>query len=182
MGNTAFEDKQRETLEGVINGLTGRLKRLAPHPSRPGYRGPLFIANHPSFKPVAEYDGMLGSMMLESLIGSAFAQAASDTFGDWCENIDATAALECYSTYITDIEDRTCEAAAHGQGTLARLSGKSIAGAFNLRSHLDEAMQAFLDDLPERLEIERDLAWCARRLGAPGVPQPAAAPLFKYAA
>lgn len=164
--NTNNHGKLRE-LSGVIAGLVGQLQELAPHPSRPNYRGPLFLQNHSACKPASEHDGMLGSMIIESMIGGAFAQAASDAFGESvgeiCNDFDATSALECYSEYITDIENKRQEIAAHGQGSLARLSGKSISGAFNLRGSISSGMQAFLDDLPKRMKIEQTLGYyCAQ--------------------
>ncbi|MCB1784229.1 MAG: hypothetical protein KDI13_09560 [Alphaproteobacteria bacterium] len=189
--NYSYTDKRQtfvgQEVRGIIAGLMGQLAKLAPHPSQPGYHGPLFINHHSAFKAADAQDGMLGSMLIESMIGGAFSAAASqavserlgeqagDLTGSLCQSVDLSNALECYSEYITDIEndDEHRHKAAHGQGTLARLSGKPISGAFNLRSSMTEGMQAFLNDLPERMQIEGDLAYYARQLDHMAMPAPA---------
>ena len=145
-------------------GLMQELKTLAPHPDRPGYHGPLFINSNPNFKVANDHDGMLGSMLLESLLGTAISEAFSENISDWAENIDVANIMEAYSEYITDIEGSTQKVAAHGQGTMARMSGKSISGGFNLRSTLSDGMQAFFEDLPKRMTIERNMAYYAKQL------------------
>ncbi len=171
--------KQRDHIQSIITGLMHDIKQLAPHPDKPGYRGPLFIKSSPNARIASEHDGMLGTMMMEAMIGGAFSQAVSNTFGDWTQEIDLANTLECYSEYITDIEDKKSNdqdeqhIREHGQGTLARLSEKKIANSFNMRSSIDEAMQSFLDDLPKRLEKEKNLAYYLRQLEMMDAPAPA---------
>ncbi|MDH5722335.1 MAG: hypothetical protein OEY94_03315 [Alphaproteobacteria bacterium] len=158
----AYAEEQQKVALVTISGLMSELQKLAPHPDRPQYQGPLFLMNNAAFKQAGEHDGMLGMMIMEAMIGSAFAEAASESFGEWIGQFDAAAALECYSTYITDVEGAAQRNAAHGQGTLARMSGTSISNSFNMRVTLDEGMQAFLDDLPERMKIEQTMAYYLR--------------------
>ena len=164
MSYTANQNSQRQAIMGTIMGLMQNLQKLAPHPDQPQNNGPLFIKSNPNFKAANDHDGMLGSMILESVLGTAFMDAVSETVGDWAQNIDVNNAIECYSEYITDIEGSAQQKAAHGQGTLARLSGKSISSSFNMRGTISPAMQNFMDDMPKRMKTERDLAYCASQL------------------
>ncbi len=166
---------KRQAIISTITGLMQDLQKLSPHPDQPQNRGPLFIKNNPNFKVANDHDGMIGSLVMESLLGTAFAEAISETFGSWAQDFDFNNAMECYSEYITDIEGNTQKVAAHGQGTLARLSGKSIASSFNMRSNISEAMQNFLEDMPKRIKIERDLAYYAKQLEMLDAPE------YKYA-
>lgn len=181
MNAKAYNISQKQMLTGKITALVQHLQQLAPHPDNSGYRGPLFIKSNPNARIAAEYDGMLGSMMLESIIAGAFTDAMSDTFGDWTQNIDMATVMECYSQYITDVAGKNDEPSeehkrAHGQGTLARLSGKKIANSFNLRGSISTGMQAFLDDLPARLKIEKELTYYLRQLEMLDAPAPVYAP------
>jgi len=161
-------DNQKQALIGTIMGLMKELQTLAPHPDTPSYKGPLFINANPNFKVANDHDGMLGSMILESLLGGAISEAISEgmpeDYADLAQNIDVTAMMDCYSEYISDIEGSREEKAAHGQGTMARMSGKSISGGFNMRSTISEGMQNFMDDLPKRMTIERNMANYAKQL------------------
>lgn len=164
MSYTVNQSKQRQAIIGTIMGLMQNLQQLAPHPDQPQNNGPLFIKSNPNFKAANDHDGMLGSMILESVLGTAFMDAVSETFGGWAQDFDAMSALECYSEYITDVEGHAQKVAAHGQGTLARLSGKSISSSFNMRGSMSGGMQKFMDDMPKRMKIERDLSYYAKQL------------------
>lgn len=184
MRAVSYQDKQEQTIQGVMIGLLQDLQKLAPHPDSPQNRGPLFINSNPNFKLADKNDGMLGTMMMEALLGTAFSDALSDSLGSWTQEVDVSNTMECYSEYLTDIEGKVRSIAAHGQGTLARLSGKSIAGSFNLRSTISEGLQAFYEDLPKRLEIERALAYYAKQLAQVQNPaqKPDYAPMPRIAA
>lgn len=161
------QDHQRHAILGAVTKLMNELQTLAPHPDRADYNGPLFINNNPYLKAANDHDGMLGSMMMETLLGAAFSEAASEALGSWAQGVegfDATQAMECYSEYLTDIEKSTQKAAAHGQGTMARMAGKSIASAFNTRSQISPALQAFYDDMPRRMSVEKSLNYHAKQL------------------
>ena len=164
MSNTVNQDSQRNAIIGNITALMKQLHKLAPHPDQPLNKGPLFIKSNPYFKVANDHEGMLGGMIMEGILGTAFSEAVSDSFGSWTQDFDANAVMELYSTYITEIEEDDEKIAAHGQGTLARLSEKPISKNFNLRSRINQAMQAFMDDMPKRLRTERDLAFYAKKL------------------
>ncbi|MGN7438019.1 MAG: hypothetical protein ACTHOO_05175 [Alcanivorax sp.] len=189
--NYAYDTtNQKQAIIGTIMGLMSELKNLAPHPDRPNYHGPLFLNANPNFKTASDNDGMLGSMLLESMMGTAVTEALSETLSEdmsaWAESIDVSNIMDLYSEYITDIERNTQKAAAHGQGTMARMSGTSISGGFNLRSNITEGMQAFFDDLPKRMTIERNMAYYAKQLdnlnAAPQYQHQYAAPRPRFAA
>lgn len=148
------QDGQKQEIVRALASLMNDLQGLAPHPDMPDHKGPLFIKSNHNLQAANDHDGMFGSLLLESFLGTAFADAISESFGSWTQDFDAMAALECYSAYITDVENSAQKASAHGQGTLARLSGQSISKAFNLRSSITEGMQAFMNDMPKRMKIE----------------------------
>ncbi|MCK5375206.1 MAG: hypothetical protein KAJ40_07970 [Alphaproteobacteria bacterium] len=168
------QQSQKQALIGNIMGLMKELQNLAPHPDCPGYKGPLFIQSNPNFKLSDERDGMLGSMIMEGMIGAAFSEAVSGMIEDATQQsfdlpagVDFSNLADLYSEYITDVtasKERNEYIAAHGQGTLARMSGKSISKGFNLRASISENMQSFLDDLPKRMLIERNMAYYAKQL------------------
>ena len=83
------QNGQTGNLEGIIMGLMKELAKLAPHPNRPDYTGPLFISGTSEFKPPAEYEGMMGSFLMESTLQSEFTSAATNV-------------AETVSNYITD--------------------------------------------------------------------------------
>ena len=155
---------QKQAIIGHVTGLMKELQQLAPHPDKPNHNGPLFINSNPNFKVANDHDGMVGTMILESLLGPALSEAVSDLSDGWTQGFDASAALECYSEYITDIEQSAQKTAAHGQGTMARMAGKSIANSFNMRSNISEELQAFYDDMPKRMNIESQLAQYVKQL------------------
>ncbi len=173
------QDSQKQALIGTIAGLVKELGQLAPHPDSASYRGPLFIKGNSHFKAVDDRDGMLGSIILEGVLGAAFSQAVTDMAESAAQglgydaefeipNIDITALMDCYDEYITNIQsDKEKEQIAkHGQGTMARMSGKSISSGFNMRATISESMQAFYDDLPKRMMIEKNMAYYAQQLDA----------------
>lgn len=185
MNTYNYQDTQIKATLGVIAGLMQQLQTLAPHPETPDYKGPLFIGNNPAFKAANDQDSTLGMMMLEALVGTAFVDAIGESFGESAgaiaASVDVTKILECYSEYICDVEGQALKNAAHGQGTMARMSGVSISKGFNMRSQTSPQMQAFYEDLPRRMEIERGLSMALTKLNQLAAPAPAyvaAAPRF----
>lgn len=157
---------EQKNIEAMMMDVMKQLQKLAPHPDRPEYRGPLFVSLDSSHTPAAEYDGMLGSLMLESVLGAAFSQAVSDNFGSWAGQIDWSNTADCASQYWQE---------RHANSNYTLGSRKVIAGDFNrsaLRKHM---MQAYLHDLPRRMGLERFLAAYQRKLFALRKQAPAAA-------
>ena len=161
MGNkTALKAEFKlKTIEGRIKGLAKQLFQLAPHPENPDHSGPLFISLHSQFKPAAEYEGMLGSMMIESFLGEAFGEAANDnavTGAISAANLDVIA--ETLSEYMQEREGQK-----RGKGTLALGEHRTICNSFNTES--DPVLAAYLADLDERLKIEETIAGLSREHG-----------------
>jgi len=148
-------------IQGEIAGLMQQLKQCAPHPEQKDKLRPLFAANHDAFVPNDPNGGMLGTMMMESILGGVFNEVAND-------NGISTAAIymdfdkigEVMSEYLTD----QAESAAHGRGTYAIGAGKAISKGFNGSAQTSAQMQAFMRDLPARQDIEGRLADLAREL------------------
>ncbi len=164
MNYTVSQDRAKQAVMNSISSLIQDLQKLSPHPDQPHNKGPLFIKSNSNFNVANDHDSMLGGMIMESLLGSAFSKAVSETFGSWTQNLDMASAMECYSEYITDIESSAAKSSAHGQGTLARLSSNPISGSFNMRGSMSSEMQDFMDDLPKRMKIEHNLAYYAKQL------------------
>lgn len=181
--NYAYQQHQKQQIIGAIQGLVNELQTLAPHPDQPSYKGPLFLAGNANFKAANDHDGMLGAMMMENMLGLVAAEFASEAANAFMNEFDMSNMLEAYSEYISDVEGATQRNAAHGQGTLAKMSGTSISNGFNMRSQITEGMQAFYEDLPKRMTIERSLAHYARELALLDAPQHQyAAPSLGFAA
>ncbi len=147
---------QVSNLESKMMGLVKQLEKLAPHPSRPEHHGPVFV--NIAAPSSSEHDGMLGSMILESMLGTAFMSAVNDSFGTAAASVDWSNAAEAASTYWQDRQSKPANSYTLGQK-------QSISGQFNAIS--DEAlMQAYLRDLPRRLGLERWLAHYQRKIHA----------------
>lgn len=157
--NTANNaDHTLKTIEGKIKNLAIALTKLAPHPDRSHHHGPLFVSLNSAFKPAANYDGMLGGIMLEGALSEAFSGAiANDNIG-----VAATYAADhkLFDALCEYMEERG-DASTHnnhgrGRGSIALYERKLISQNFN--DAVDPAMDAYLQDLPERLQIERAIA------------------------
>lgn len=112
----------------------GELAKLAPHPDKPDYNGALFIQTDSYFKPPAEYDGMMGSILMEA--------GLSMTFGESAGNVIDTA--EAASTIYQDRKSTV----SHG---------------FNQASKRACAMKTYMRDLPRRLRLEGHIATLQRK-------------------
>lgn len=71
--------KERQTALGKLAGLHNQLNKLGPAPSSPGHIGPVFLKNCAYSRPAGQEEGMLGSLILENMLGSAFLAAANDS-------------------------------------------------------------------------------------------------------
>ena len=144
----------KKTIEGRIRGLAAKLYKLAPHPDNPEHRGALFISLSSQFKPAAEYEGMLGSVMLESFLSDVFTEASNDNVVN-ASVIDIAA--EAASEYLEYLEEK-----GRGKGTFALGEHKTICNQFNEES--DAKMAAYLRDLRKRLQIEESIAALKRQM------------------
>jgi len=153
-----------KTIEGRIQGLAARLYKLAPHPTRPDHSGPLFISLASNFKPAAEYDGMLGNLMLEGFLGTAFTGAANDNVVSTTAQIGGfDAMVEGLSEYL-EYSAKKKDAEQKGQGTFALGEHKTICNKFDTDDR--DKWQSFRADLQEREATEGAITGLCRTLDA----------------
>lgn len=164
MSNEFSKSARRQEIVSTITGLMQNLGKLAPHPNKSNDASPLYLNSHAAFNMANDSDGMLGTMVLEGMLGTAFFVAANDITDEWSHDLDLGNTADCISEYIKDTEGKAQKVAAHGQGTMARIAGRSISKGFNIHSQEETAMNNFMDDLEKRLLIERNLAHYAREL------------------
>ena len=151
---------QRKAVEGKIRRLVAKVYTLAPHPDRPDFKGTTLVSLKSHFKPAAEYDGMLGSMMVDMLIGNvighAMGSAANDNpvlpIASTLHHIDLEDLGDIFSEYLQSREKEK-KSAEKGQGTFALGEHKSICNLFN--ESKDEAYAAYTADLPKRMRLEQ---------------------------
>lgn len=142
-------ESQIKQVEGVLFAAMKALHTMAPHPDKPKQEGALFIQADSAYEPPAEYDGMLGSMMVEGMLGGAFGAAAGGV--GWDE------IAEFASTFVQDRSEKPAYKVA---------SGNALSGTFNSTSSNPAMMAAYLRDLPKRLGMERWVADHQRKLYA----------------
>ncbi len=147
----------KQKTEYRIKGLSQRLSKLSSVPNREGARTAAFVSLHDAFQPAAEYDGMLGALIVESFLGSAFAQASASSADNPVLSavslLDSPAA-ELFSEYIGEAD--THNNYGRGRGSIAlyeRLKAKPMAPAFNMVAN--DNMPA---DYDLRMDIEQTLA------------------------
>jgi len=147
---TINNPQQEQTVIAQIQNLMKELQKCAPHPDKPENSGPLFLQQDANHALPAEYDGMLGSLMMESMLGTAF--------GSPTGHVDKMA--EAASTYMQDRAPKSIKIGAR----------RVIANDFNVAGtrgpeYLAQ-MEAFMADLPARMHLEKWLAHETRRLYA----------------
>jgi hypothetical protein len=138
-------------IKGEISALMSALSHLAPHPDRPG---PVFICSTSGIGAPADYEGMLGSVLLESLVGSVF----NDMAGGGSTAIDPGALMDAGGEYL---KDRAQEAHTdlRGRGSFAVCPHKTSCNSFGgIDPHRRALMDAFMADLPERMALESRVA------------------------
>lgn len=148
MASTAANNTREQQVLTKIQSLVHDIHRCAPHPDRPT-NGPEFLNAHDTHKQTADYDGMLGSMMMDSILGSSFFSAANDSFDLISEILKDRAKINPKPRY--------------------KLGQKgSISGTFNAKCDQGpewEAMhEAYLQDLPKRKNLEKWLAHYTKEL------------------
>lgn len=151
---------QIKTIEGRIKGFAKALSKLAAHPDKPEHRGPLFISLQSQFKPAAEYDGMLGSMVLEGFLGGAFSGAANDNAASGVMTYIGANDLDILGDMLSEyLEERNTDkryGAGRGKGSLALGEHKTICNQFN--DTMDDALLAYSRDIAQRENIEQSIA------------------------
>lgn len=149
----------QKTIETRIFSLMKTLYLSPPD----GRAGQLFVSLNSAFKPAAEYEGMLGSVILESFLGDVFTQAANDNavisnLNDFAAVCQPDMAAEALSSYLQDHE----RAVRHGRGSFARIIDNKNRRAFDT---MDNASSAFTARRLRR-DIEKSLADLSRSLDA----------------
>lgn len=152
-------NEQQQAVIAQIQQLVKELNKCAPHPDRPDQNGPLFLQKDANHQLPSENDGMLGSMLMDGMLGSAFTSVANDTASEWVNSFQN--AVECTSEYAQDRSGNN-----HYQIGQRRV----IAGNFNnIGSRGPEytaMMNAYQADLPRRLSLEKWISHETRRLYA----------------
>jgi hypothetical protein len=151
---------QRKAVEGKIRGMVAKVYSLAPHPDRPDFKGTTLVSLKSHFKPAAEYDGMLGSMMVDMMIGDVIGQTIGSASNDnpiipiatTLHHLDLDDLGEIFSEYLQSREKQK-KSVEKGQGTFALGEHKSICNLFN--DNKEDAMAAYSADLPKRMLIEQ---------------------------
>ncbi len=167
--NTSNNKLIHETTS-LIMGLVKSLEMLPAHPDKPQYKGALFTKIDPSTKPSDKNESMLGSMIAEGMITSAFSMAVSDVANDAPATsacFDLSTLADAMSEYI---EDKSPER-GEGKGSFATTKHRIIANDFN-QSAMQKiasiakanAMEIYVAALPMRMKIEHDIAFHTRRL------------------
>ncbi len=165
-------------------GLMCALEKLASNPDATSGEIAEFVKIDSAFKPGPDQDGMLGSMMLEGMLGLAFSEVAAnlntaDTAQDWADHIPGP--LMDHADFVVDAVDAYQEDRAKKEERAFMLGIKSsktgvhsatkdsrapvygiaqknsISAGFNGRSQTSEAYQKYMRDLPRRMGIERSL-------------------------
>lgn len=151
-------DVQQQAIIAQIQQLVKELQKCAPHPDRPDQNGPLFLKADANHQLPAEYDGMLGSALMDTVLGGAFSAAANDTGSNLMNSFERTA--DCASQYM---QDRQTSGYGLGQRN-------AIAGNFNAIGSRGPEYQAMMDayqaDLPTRISLEKWISHETRRLYA----------------
>jgi len=129
-------------IEGQIRGAVAQLYTLSPD----GH-GPAFISLNSAFKPAAEYDGMLGSLMIDSFLGTVFAEAAlndNNAVTAIISSVDNNA-LEMAAEFVEERsedhkDDKTHNNFGRGRGSIALCERMGSKPAFNLHADADPSL------------------------------------------
>jgi hypothetical protein len=161
MNNTVNNTELRIAhIKTEIRSLAAQLSKMAPNP-KTGLTGASLISLNSAFQPAAEYDGMMGSMLLDGFLGHAFADAASNDNGI----LGAACAID-YN--FLEAADQYLEEDAHnnngrGRGSVARYEERTARDAFNA-AESSFAKTAYHANLNERTDIEEHIAGLLREL------------------
>ena len=171
MGFNTLNTKEKNQVKGAITALLNKLATLPATDGASPSKTPELLYKNDNLKPSAEYDGMLGSLILESFLGGAFNLAANDNTGS--ANITGAQGTigmigpdeiaEFCSEYLQDRDSVTDK---RGKGTYAlgeRAAGerKTISTLFNSLPRRKAAPVT-----SAREAIEKSLAHFVRELEA----------------
>lgn len=158
MSASIQNDEQQQAIIAQIQQLVKELQKCAPHPDKPEQNGPLFLQQDANHQLPDESDSMLGSALMDTVLGGAFSLAANDTTGNLINSFERTA--DCASQYM---QDRQTNGFGLGQRNV-------IAGNFNSIGSRGPEYEAMMDayqaDLPTRMSLEKWISHETRRLYA----------------
>ena len=166
--NTALNAEfNRKAIYARISTLLGKLAQLAPHPDQQGCAAPLFISLASHFKPAADYDATLGSLIMENYLGSAFFEAASNDNSALLGGIGMidNNALEAAVEFLQEREKAngdTHNNYGHGRGSITLYERDTVHNNFNKKAERALLENAYLNDLQQRLKIEGQIARLAK--------------------
>ncbi len=166
--NVAQNGAEQAQVIAQLQKLLKDLAKCAPHPDKPDHQGPLFLNKAADLEAPSEYDSMLGSLLMESFLGTSFASVAGECAAEAFSSVwnGAETASHIY-------QDRQRPAYALGQ---RRMIASNFNGEASKGPAYECMMKAYLADLPERLSIEKFMAHELRRLYALRKHAPMAAP------
>lgn len=151
-------NEQQQAIIAQIQQLVKELQKCAPHPDKPEQNGPLFLQQDANHQLPAEYDGMLGSALMDTMLGGVFSAAANDSVSSLMNSFDRTA--DCASEYM---QDRQTNSYGLGQRRVIANNFNSIGSRGPEYQAMMEAYQA---DLPTRMSLEKWISHETRRLYA----------------
>lgn len=162
--NQIASDKRWVNLMGAMKTVRQDIQHLAPNPEKPDQKGPQSVRDDSRAAANDDRSGTLGSMMLESFLGTHFASLICDTLHmpDWAATVDWGNAVDVYDEYRSDREQ-------------SRTNGAENKGvyrdAFNVtakptvhKSAEDKAWDRYLQDLPNRRVLEQSLGSLSRAM------------------
>ncbi len=161
MSTQAAVKAQINQIEGNMMGLMRRLEKLAAHPDHPtGPNSYHFVQLNTALHPPAEYDGLLGSFILDQGLVCAFGDMGGNASGFDFQNI-----ADCASEFLVERSEATDQKKdmGRGQGTFGLGEHKTICNSFNDVAR-KQALAAFYFDLDERVDLESALASLDRDL------------------
>lgn len=167
--NAAFNVK---AIENDIRALTQTLSKLAPHPTK-GQSA--FIALNDAFKPAADYEGMVGNMLIDGFLGEVFNDTAANdnVFSNIINSIDYNM-LEMAAHYADEIgkdagkdhkDDKTHNNFGRGRGSVALYERRSTQDIFKRHAAYPKT-GSYLRDLKARYMIEQSIAMLTHELNA----------------
>ena len=145
-----MRNNTKEIIEGKLYVMTSELFNRVANVED------ISIQLKSQFKPAAEYDGMLGSIAGEMMIGEIFSTLANDnnanSFAGWASQSHIDLLIEATSEYLS--EDNT-----KGQGTFAKCDDNVLRPNFTApstdhRKTANKALEATIVALQHQLDWE----------------------------
>jgi hypothetical protein len=167
---STYKSRQHHLKNRMATALKA-LQNCARHPDRQNVDAPHFLAFRADFKLSDQNDALLGSVMMESMLGIAFSDAANDSASSQTDVNSLSFATTMDASDLADVmseySEETATDSKRGKGTKALYGDtKTSVIDFNLaKNHMrTKQLEAFKADLPHRQMIEREIAAIAQEL------------------